>query len=180
MALAGFAWTANGSCTRLSTADAFVCPPQYKLSAPLPLCPAVVSNDVRFVQHILGSTVNGTTYAGIRARTTGAYCAGHLAGCTQIAAIATCICLSFRAAAACAGPAHLLQWAPLPAGTAAEKCNLLLCSLLSASDAPLPSIAGAPQNHWCVHLRPAGAGLLAISWAPTLHCIHCDAAVFVS
>jgi 1-pyrroline-5-carboxylate dehydrogenase len=31
-----------------------------------------VSNDVRFVQHILGSTVNGTTYAGIRARTTGA------------------------------------------------------------------------------------------------------------
>ena len=38
----------------------------------LPAAPAVVSNDVRFVQHILGSTVNGTTYAGIRARTTGA------------------------------------------------------------------------------------------------------------
>lgn len=37
---------------------------------PAPL--AVVSNDVRFTQHILGSTVNGTTYAGIRARTTGA------------------------------------------------------------------------------------------------------------
>ncbi|PSC71715.1 aldehyde dehydrogenase [Micractinium conductrix] len=36
------------------------------------LTAAVVSNDVRFTQHILGSTVNGTTYAGIRARTTGA------------------------------------------------------------------------------------------------------------
>lgn len=36
------------------------------------LTAAVVSNDIRFTQHILGSTVNGTTYAGIRARTTGA------------------------------------------------------------------------------------------------------------
>jgi 1-pyrroline-5-carboxylate dehydrogenase len=36
-----------------------------------PLFP-VVSNDIRFTQHILGSTVNGTTYAGIHARTTGA------------------------------------------------------------------------------------------------------------
>lgn len=36
------------------------------------LTAAVVSNDVRFVHHILGSTVNGTTYAGIRGRTTGA------------------------------------------------------------------------------------------------------------
>lgn len=36
------------------------------------LTAAVVSNDVRFVNHILGNTVNGTTYAGIRARTTGA------------------------------------------------------------------------------------------------------------
>ena len=54
--------------------------PPYR-PAPVPPCPrtalppyrpAVVSNDVRFVQHILGSTVNGTTYAGIRARTTGA------------------------------------------------------------------------------------------------------------
>lgn len=35
------------------------------------LTAAVVSNDVRFVNHILGNTVNGTTYAGIRARTTG-------------------------------------------------------------------------------------------------------------
>ena len=42
----------------------------------LPPACAVVSNDVRFVQHILGSTVNGTTYAGIRGRTTGAH------GCT--------------------------------------------------------------------------------------------------
>ena len=38
------------------------------------LTAAVVSNDARFVQHILGSTVNGTTYAGIRARTTGGRC----------------------------------------------------------------------------------------------------------
>lgn len=42
------------------------------VAIPLPPSPAVVSNDVRFQQHILGSTVNGTTYAGIRARTTGA------------------------------------------------------------------------------------------------------------
>lgn len=35
------------------------------------LTAAVVSNDIAFVQRILGSTVNGTTYAGIRARTTG-------------------------------------------------------------------------------------------------------------
>ena len=33
---------------------------------------AVVSNDQVFTEKILGSTVNGTTYAGIRARTTGA------------------------------------------------------------------------------------------------------------
>ncbi|KRX08655.1 Aldehyde/histidinol dehydrogenase [Pseudocohnilembus persalinus] len=33
---------------------------------------AVVSNDVRFQNKVLGSTVNGTTYAGSRARTTGA------------------------------------------------------------------------------------------------------------
>jgi 1-pyrroline-5-carboxylate dehydrogenase len=36
------------------------------------LTAAVVSNDVQFVNHILANTVNGTTYAGIRARTTGA------------------------------------------------------------------------------------------------------------
>jgi 1-pyrroline-5-carboxylate dehydrogenase len=36
------------------------------------LTAAVVSNDVRFTNHVLGNTVNGTTYAGIRARTTGA------------------------------------------------------------------------------------------------------------
>eukprot|EP01023_Acetabularia_acetabulum_P005622 TRINITY_DN12301_c0_g1_i1.p1 TRINITY_DN12301_c0_g1~~TRINITY_DN12301_c0_g1_i1.p1 ORF type:complete len:318 (-),score=71.58 TRINITY_DN12301_c0_g1_i1:1072-2025(-) len=36
------------------------------------LTAAVVSNDVQFVQKVLGSTVNGTTYCGIRARTTGA------------------------------------------------------------------------------------------------------------
>jgi 1-pyrroline-5-carboxylate dehydrogenase len=36
------------------------------------LTAAVVSNDPIFTQKILGSTVNGTQYAGIRARTTGA------------------------------------------------------------------------------------------------------------
>ncbi|MEM1009117.1 MAG: aldehyde dehydrogenase family protein, partial [Myxococcota bacterium] len=36
------------------------------------LTAAVVSNDAHFVQHILAHTVNGTTYAGLRARTTGA------------------------------------------------------------------------------------------------------------
>ncbi|KAL2622513.1 hypothetical protein R1flu_002718 [Riccia fluitans] len=36
------------------------------------LTAAVVSNDVHFLQTVLGNTVNGTTYAGIRARTTGA------------------------------------------------------------------------------------------------------------
>lgn len=36
------------------------------------LTAAIVSNDHAFVNEILGSSVNGTTYAGIRARTTGA------------------------------------------------------------------------------------------------------------
>jgi 1-pyrroline-5-carboxylate dehydrogenase len=36
------------------------------------LTAAVVSNDQAFVQRILGNTINGTTYAGLRARTTGA------------------------------------------------------------------------------------------------------------
>ena len=36
------------------------------------LTAAVVSSDEMFVQKVLGSTVNGTTYAGRRARTTGA------------------------------------------------------------------------------------------------------------
>lgn len=36
------------------------------------LTAAVVSNDIHFVQHVLANTVNGTTYTGIRARTTGA------------------------------------------------------------------------------------------------------------
>ena len=36
------------------------------------LTAAIVSNDVSFQHHILGHTVNGTTYTGIRARTTGA------------------------------------------------------------------------------------------------------------
>lgn len=36
------------------------------------LTAAVVSNDLPFLQHVLANTVNGTTYAGIRGRTTGA------------------------------------------------------------------------------------------------------------
>lgn len=36
------------------------------------LTAAIVSSDPEFVNRMLGSTVNGTTYAGIRARTTGA------------------------------------------------------------------------------------------------------------
>ena len=36
------------------------------------LTAAVVSNDARFQNRVLGSTVNGTTYTGMRARTTGA------------------------------------------------------------------------------------------------------------
>mmetsp|Transcript_2467 Transcript_2467/g.7406 ORF Transcript_2467/g.7406 Transcript_2467/m.7406 type:complete len:95 (+) Transcript_2467:1869-2153(+) len=36
------------------------------------LTAAVVSNDRLFTQQVLANTVNGTTYAGIRGRTTGA------------------------------------------------------------------------------------------------------------
>lgn len=36
------------------------------------LTAAVVSNDVHFTNKVLANTVNGTTYSGIRARTTGA------------------------------------------------------------------------------------------------------------
>ncbi|KAJ9560037.1 hypothetical protein OSB04_005197, partial [Centaurea solstitialis] len=36
------------------------------------LTAAVVSNDPLFIQEVVGNTVNGTTYAGLRARTTGA------------------------------------------------------------------------------------------------------------
>eukprot|EP00744_Colponema_vietnamica_P006786 GILI01009835.1.p1 GENE.GILI01009835.1~~GILI01009835.1.p1 ORF type:complete len:546 (-),score=184.46 GILI01009835.1:83-1720(-) len=36
------------------------------------LTAAVVSNDAHFLNHVLSNTVNGTTYAGLRARTTGA------------------------------------------------------------------------------------------------------------
>ena len=36
------------------------------------LTAAVVSRDSQFIRKVLGNTVNGTTYAGIRARTTGA------------------------------------------------------------------------------------------------------------
>ncbi|CAM8982284.1 unnamed protein product [Rhodiola kirilowii] len=36
------------------------------------LTAAVVSNDQMFLQDVIGNTVNGTTYAGLRARTTGA------------------------------------------------------------------------------------------------------------
>ena len=36
------------------------------------LTAAVISNDASFQQHVLANTVNGTSYAGRRARTTGA------------------------------------------------------------------------------------------------------------
>ncbi|PON34682.1 Succinylglutamate-semialdehyde dehydrogenase [Parasponia andersonii] len=36
------------------------------------LTAAVVSNDLHFLQEVIGKSVNGTTYAGLRARTTGA------------------------------------------------------------------------------------------------------------
>ncbi|XP_024017266.1 delta-1-pyrroline-5-carboxylate dehydrogenase 12A1, mitochondrial [Morus notabilis] len=36
------------------------------------LTAAVVSNDIHFLQEVIGKSVNGTTYAGLRARTTGA------------------------------------------------------------------------------------------------------------
>lgn len=36
------------------------------------LTAAVVSNDVLFRQKVLAHTINGTTYCGLRARTTGA------------------------------------------------------------------------------------------------------------
>lgn len=36
------------------------------------LTAAVVSNDILFLQEVIGNSVNGTTYAGLRARTTGA------------------------------------------------------------------------------------------------------------
>lgn len=36
------------------------------------LTAAVVSNDVHFKNHVLGRTLNGTQYAGLKARTTGA------------------------------------------------------------------------------------------------------------
>lgn len=36
------------------------------------LTAAIVSNDIQFINYILSNTINGTTYAGIRARTTGA------------------------------------------------------------------------------------------------------------
>ena len=45
------------------------------------LTAAVVSNDVRFRHHMLAHTVNGTTYAGMRARTTGAPQNHHFGPC---------------------------------------------------------------------------------------------------
>lgn len=36
------------------------------------LTAGVVSNDVNFLNYVLGNTINGVTYAGIKGRTTGA------------------------------------------------------------------------------------------------------------
>jgi hypothetical protein len=54
------------------------------------LTAAVVSNDVTFLNNILAHTVNGTTYAGIRARTTGeaGSCFGLLVSAAAAAAAA--------------------------------------------------------------------------------------------
>jgi 1-pyrroline-5-carboxylate dehydrogenase len=41
-------------------------------SLPHHLTAACVSNDVHFVEKVMGNTLNGTTYHGLRARTTGA------------------------------------------------------------------------------------------------------------
>lgn len=41
------------------------------------LTAAVVSNDQSFLAKVLGSTVNGTTYVGCKARTTGEICHRH-------------------------------------------------------------------------------------------------------
>ena len=43
------------------------------------LTAAIVSNDALFVQKMLANTVNGTTYAGIRAR-----CTGRKICCTEL------------------------------------------------------------------------------------------------
>ena len=52
------------------------------------LTAAVVSNDITFLQHVLAHTVNGTTYAGLRARTT-----GKLDGCQMEAAAMQQLCV---------------------------------------------------------------------------------------
>ena len=48
------------------------------------LTAAIVSNDVHFLQKMLANTVNGTTYAGIRARCTGMLLDQHTASLSCI------------------------------------------------------------------------------------------------
>jgi hypothetical protein len=48
------------------------------------LTAAVVSNAALFLQRILANTVNGTTYAGIRGRTTGAPCCRAVRRCCRL------------------------------------------------------------------------------------------------
>lgn len=54
------------------------------------LTAAIVSNDINFIQHVLAHTVNGTTYAGIRARTTGEWAP------LQRAHVSSCVSASMR------------------------------------------------------------------------------------
>lgn len=60
------------------------------------LTAAIVSNDVLFLQKVLANTVNGTTYAGIRARCTGTACYLCYQTCTL-----TAKCISRCASTAC-------------------------------------------------------------------------------
>lgn len=45
---------------------------EYLERLQLHLTAGIVSNDVNFLNYVIGRTVNGVTYSGLRARTTGA------------------------------------------------------------------------------------------------------------
>lgn len=104
------------------------------------LTAAVVSNNIGFVQHVLANTVNGTTYAGIRARTTGerAHAGVHKHERRGLRGVR--VPLANKRARAKGGPACPPPPSPMPTAAA------------------LP--AGAPQNHWFGPAGdPRGAGI---------------------
>lgn len=74
------------------------------------LTAAVVSNDIQFVQHVLANTVNGTTYTGIRARTTGV-CDCGCAGLGRPQTTAFCALN------------HNVAWAGICLGNASTSCS---------------------------------------------------------